>query len=240
MNLPVREKVFGPDADVVAKSHQTLANLLIDSGHPADALPHAQRAIDIAVKNHGADSAFAAPAYGSLGTAYYDLHRHPDALPLFRHAIAIYEHVGDQGNLGISLINLADQLIADKQWDEALPASRRAITALETGMGKDSPIAAFGYYDTSRCLNATGKPAEALLLLEHAMSLLDPKTTDPNTVAIIEFELARSLWATGGDHARALHLAHDAHDKLVAIGDTAGTPEVRAEVEAFLKAHQSH
>jgi tetratricopeptide (TPR) repeat protein len=238
--LAVREKVFGPEADAVAKSHQTLANLLIDSGHPADAMPHAQRAIDIAVKNHGADSAFVAPAYSSLGTAYYDLHRHPEALPLFQHAIAIYERVGDQGNLGITLINLADQLIADKQWPEAERASRRAITALETGMGQDSPIVGFGLYDTARCLNATGRADEALPLLEHALQLTDPKTSDPNTVAIFEFEMARSLWATNGDHARALRLAHDAHDKLVAIGDTAGSPEERAAVEEFLRAHQSH
>ena len=102
-------------------------------------------------------------------------------------------------------------------------------------MGKDSPIVGFGLFDTARCLDALGKPAEALPLLERAVAMTPPKTSDPNTVAIFEFQLARALWASGGDHARALSLAHDAHDKLVKIGNTAGTPAERAD--QFLATH---
>ena len=60
--IAVRERAFGASSDAVAKSEVTIANLLIDSGHPEDALPHAQRGIDIATKNHGPESAYVAAA----------------------------------------------------------------------------------------------------------------------------------------------------------------------------------
>jgi tetratricopeptide (TPR) repeat protein len=238
--LAVRERVFGADSDAVAKSQNTLANLLVDSGHPEDAMPHAQRALQIANKNHGPDSSFAASPLGTIGTILHDLHRKPEAEPYLAHAVANFERVGDQGNLGITLINQADNLIDEHKWDEALRASQHAITALEIGMGKDSQIVGFGLYDTARCLDATGKSAEAVPLLERAVKMVDPATSDPNTVAIFEYELARALWASGGDQRRSLALATDAHAKLVAIGDTAGTPAIRADVEAFLATHHAH
>lgn len=235
--LAIRERVFGASSDAVAKTEVTLANLLVDSGHAADAVPHAQRGIEVASHNHGADSTYVAAAYASLGAAYSDLHRYDEARPLYEHAIAIDEKANKLDSVGITLINLADLLISEKKWDDALAAAQRAIPALEGSVGKDSPIVAFGYYDSGRCLNALGRSAEALPLLEHALSLVDPKTSDPNTVAIIEIDLARALWATGGDHARAVSLARDADAKLIAIGDTAGSREARAVVEQFLATH---
>lgn len=235
--IAVRERAFGAESDAVAKSEVTIANLLIDSGHPEEALPHVQRGIAIATKNHGPDSAYVAPAYASLGTAYTDMKRRDEAVALFERAIAINERIGKQDSLGITLINLADVLINAKKYDQALRVSRRAIVALEAGMGKDSPIVGFGLYDTARCLNHLGKPAEALPLLERAVAMTDPKTSDPNTVAIFEYELARSLWMTGGDHKRALTLAHDAHAKLVAIGNTAGTASVLSDLDGWLATH---
>jgi len=238
--LAIRERVFGAESDVFAKSQNTLANLLVDSGHPEEALPHAQRALEIATKNHGADSSYAASPLATIGTIYHDMHEKPEAEPFLAHAVAIFESVGNQGSLGITLINQADNLIDEQKWAEALAASRHAITALEAGMGSDSPLVAFGLYDTARCLDATGKPAEGLPLIERAVKMTDPATNDPNTVAIFEYELARSLWAAGGDQKRAIALARDAHAKLVAIGDTAGTPAVRASVEEFLATHHAH
>jgi tetratricopeptide (TPR) repeat protein len=238
-SLAVRERVFGDESDVVAKSHKTLADLLVDSGAAADALPHAQRALDIATKHHGADSTYAAGALATMGTILHDLHRKPEAEPYLARAVAIYEKADNQGSLGITLINQADNLIDEQKWDEALAASRHAITALEAGMGNDSQIVGFGLYDTARCLNATGKPGEALPLLERAVKMVDPATSDPDTVAIFEFELARSLAASGGDMKRAIDLANDAHAKLVAIGDTSGSAATRAAIEQFLAAHHA-
>lgn len=238
--LAVREHVFGADSDVVAKSQNTLGNLLLDSGHPEEALPHSQRALEIATKNHGADSTFAAAPLATIGVTLHDLHRKPEAEPYIARAVAIYEKADNQGSLGITLINQADNLIDEQKWDEALVASRHAITALEAGMGKDSQLVGFGLYDTARCLDATGKPGEALPLLERAVKMVDPATSDPDTVAIFEFELARSLWATGGDQQRAIALANDAHAKLVAIGDTSGSAATRAAIEQFLATHHAH
>ena len=46
--------------------------------------------------------------------------RRSEAEVLFRRAIAIHERVGKQDGLGITLINLADVLINEKKYDEAL------------------------------------------------------------------------------------------------------------------------
>src|SRR5262249_48213896 len=155
---------------------------------------------------HGADSKYAAPPYGTIGTALHDMHRKPEAEPYLQRQVEINDRAGDQANLGISLINQADNLIDEQKWDEALKASQRAITALETGMGPDSQIVGFGLYDTARCLDALKRYGEALPLLERAVKMVDPKTSDPNTVAIFEYELAQSLWASGGDKVRAVAL----------------------------------
>jgi tetratricopeptide (TPR) repeat protein len=237
--LAVRARVFGAESDVVAKSEKTLADLLLDSGDAEGALPHAQHALDIATKHHGADSLYAAAPLATIGTIMHDLHRKPEAEPYLARAVAIYEHGDNQAGLGITLINQADNFIDEQKWDEALAASRHAITALQAGMGSDSQIVGFGYYDTARSLDALGKPGEAVSLMEQAVKMVDPSTSDPDTVALFEYELARSLWASGGDKARSIELAKDAHAKLVQIGDTAGSSATRADIEKFLATHHA-
>jgi tetratricopeptide (TPR) repeat protein len=231
--------VFGADADVVAVSHRTIANLLIDGGHPTEALPHLQRAIAIGEHNHGAGAVEVAGAYASLGTAYHDLHRFADARPLLERAVAAYERAGQFGNLGIAEINLADLLIATNHLDDALATARRAQDALERGMGTSSSVVGFALYDQARCLNATGKPTDAIPLLERALTLMDPATSDPDNVPMFQFELARALWDAGRDRAHAVELATKAHAAFDKLGDAAGAASQRAESAAWLASHHA-
>jgi hypothetical protein len=59
------------------------------------------------------------------------MHRKTEAEAWLARAVAIRERFGPPGDLGITLINQADNLIDLEKWDEALKASQHATTALE-------------------------------------------------------------------------------------------------------------
>jgi hypothetical protein len=85
-----------------------------------------------------------------------------------------------------------------------------------------------------------GKPADALALLERALTIRSAHVIDPNFVADTRFGLAHALWsapaAQGRDRPRARTLAEQARDGYAAAGD-AHEAEL-AEVDAWLAEHR--
>jgi hypothetical protein len=71
-----------------------------------------------------------------------------------------------------------------------------------------------------RCEVDTGHPSAAAALLERGLAIAEPRAEhgeqNLDSLAVVRFELARALWASGGDRARATELAAIAERALTA------------------------
>jgi hypothetical protein len=81
------------------------------------------------------------------------------------------------------------------------------------------------------------KPREARGLLERALAMRESYPEDPLEVARTRFALARALWDTRADRARAVELADKARLAYTEAGDV--KREQLAAVEEWLKKHRA-
>ena len=107
-------------------------------------------------------------------------------------------------------------------------------------MGPDHPDLAYPLTGLGQSLLGLTKPADALPLLERALTLRTTHEIDPALLAKTRFALARALWTTpatqGRDRPRARTLAEQARDAYAALGDATKTE--LAEVQTWLAEHR--
>jgi hypothetical protein len=89
----------------------------------------------------------------------------------------------------------------------------------------------------ARALLGLGRGKDARATAERALAALDPTKASALTLARTRFILARALWETAGDRARARELAVQARNSYAeAARAGAGVDDEMAEVEAGLRA----
>ncbi|HTV19831.1 MAG TPA: serine/threonine-protein kinase [Polyangiaceae bacterium] len=94
----------------------------------------------------------------------------------------------------------------------ALPSYRSALSLFSRTYGAGSTREADVYARIGACLKATGQLPEALLELEHVLTIRREKGDTPNNVARAAYELAQALASRGkaADRARAVALGQEA------------------------------
>ena len=152
-----------------------------------------------------------ANALASLGMTLQLERKLDAALPLLERAVAI--HVARQGPrhsaTAIAKLAHADALLWRGDFRAAAATLEDAIPVLREAHGKDHPYTASGMTDLGRAYLGLGRAKDALPVLEHALRVQEA-AKDPDWVAVTRFSLARALWETGGDRARARALARAA------------------------------
>ena len=108
----------GMDHPSAAAVWHNIAGLAHARGHPADAIPAAERAIEIRQHAVGPDHHLVAQDVAVLGAALLDLGRTNDAEQAFTRALAIFRtrHPADQYEVAVNLSNLA--ICRHKQGDD--------------------------------------------------------------------------------------------------------------------------
>ncbi len=133
------------------------------------------------------------------------------------------------------LLTLADIEGMAGQHDAAVAAARRAEAILVATHGAGdanlAPVRAF----LGQMLVASGRPADAVVVLEPALARWLASGGSPLITGQIQLTLADALWQARGERARARGLAEDAAASLRPTG-AAGAAEL-AKVEAWLAAH---
>jgi serine/threonine protein kinase len=137
-----------------------------------------------------------------------------DAIVSGEKGIAMFKALGIQKlNLAINEDPLAGAYAAVGRHADALEQSRECLAEFKKANNEG--------VDTVPCLTIegaalvdTGKPHEGLAVLERALGLQTGHSAAPGAIANLQFQLARALLATGGDHERARSLVASAATEL--------------------------
>jgi tetratricopeptide (TPR) repeat protein len=207
--IAIGGNVLGREHPSIAKSMVNLANVLRDTGRPADAEPLLREALVIEEKMVGLQD----PSYGrtltSLAAALQDMTRSEEAEELLRRAIAVGEAAlgRDHPDVAARLNNLALILRSDGRTSEAEELLREAIASGERGPGREHAAVAIRLNNLAMLLRESGRFSEAEALFREAITAGE-KTLGPDhpDVAVRLNNLANLLRDTGrSEEAEALY-----------------------------------
>jgi tetratricopeptide (TPR) repeat protein len=162
----------------------------------------------------------------NLGMVLLDEGKASEALPLLERAVAVGEKTRGPKHImtGYFLEDLGRVYIAVHRYPEATGALRRSLAIIGEN---DDAIAAQTRMLLADALREQGQATEALPLAETALRFLEAHPIDTETLSDARFALARALWDSKGDQARARALAASAEKDN----------EDPAAVRAWLSAH---
>ncbi|MGY0058238.1 tetratricopeptide repeat protein [Streptomyces sp. LZ34] len=168
--------------DEVVDSHPDLAFVLGQSalhlqarGQAAQALPLAERALNITEAALGPNHPDTAIRLNNLATTLSDLGRHTDALPLAERALNITEAAlgPNHPDTAIRLNNLATTLSDLGRHTDALPLKERALNITEAALGPNHPDTALSLGNLATTLSDLGRHTDALPLAERALNITE-------------------------------------------------------------------
>jgi CHAT domain-containing protein len=174
--LTVGQKTFGPDNPNAGVSLNDLGVLYRVTGRYAKAEAAMRRALAIDEKALGSDNPLVILNTIVLAQILRVQGRSREAEPIARRALAAAERVlgperPDHPALSLGLVGLAEVLREEGRYGEAEPLYRRALANQEKYLGPDSMGVAGSSMLLAKLLLATGRNAEALVLLKRAHSI---------------------------------------------------------------------
>ena len=225
-----------------AKELDKKANELFDAGNYDEALPLAQKSLEIKEKELGKGHPEVAVSLNSLAMIYHATGKYGDAELLYKRALDIREKTADNKHpedVAESLNNLAALYRAKARYSEAEPLYKRALEIDERKFGKENPTVATNLNNLAALYRVTGRYSEAEPLYKRALEI-DEKAlgkehpdvaTDMNNLAVLyrdtgRYELAEPLHkrvieidekAFGKEHPG---VATDLHNLAVLYNDT--------------------
>jgi tetratricopeptide (TPR) repeat protein len=165
---------------------------------------------------------------------------HPDeAVAWLKRALSITEAtyhgsgprvVSAWGNLGEALNDRGD-------YEEALAAFGKSERAAQ-GAQLDPRDLVCIQMGTGLALYELGRAQESISLLEAGHQWLSKSSTDKDALARSTFALARALFTTGRDRARALRFGHEAAAFAAGRPPSPYTTRLRDQISAWLRAHE--
>jgi tetratricopeptide (TPR) repeat protein len=212
--LGIFQKALGREAAEVATTLERGGLALLRQGRVGEAIADFERALALQEKRHGPRSARAASTRSTLGEAFLAARRVADAERLLRDADAVLSPAGDRLMIGLTRLRLACVLRERGKLGAAEVAARSAAVALERALGTADPILGRALRELGETLLRARRGPEAVQALERAAAIHERRPCDPRDLARTRFALARALWATGTDRARARRLADAAHSTL--------------------------
>jgi tetratricopeptide (TPR) repeat protein len=211
------------------------AEIAFQMGEPARARADYERAIALKTAAEGPDHPDVGFSVNNYGNTLADLGDYEGALVQERRALAIFERAYGPRNrmMAMPLSNEGEILNALGRHAEALPVFQRAVEIMEAEMEPSSSWLAYPLTGQAQSLLATGRPADAVAPLERAVTIRDRSEIYPMPRGETRFALARALWESGGDRARARALAVSARAEYERAD---GAKKQIATIDAWLRA----
>jgi tetratricopeptide (TPR) repeat protein len=227
-------EALGAEHPRVGSSLVNLGTALSALGRHAEALEPLRQGVSIVERTLSPHHAFRAMALDALGGALWRDGKTDEALQVLTRAVEAAERsrgpehpdvAGPSSTLGLVLVEAG-------RTTEALGHFDRALRLRERALGAQHPELAGPLTGRGEALLRLGRATEALVPLERALALREKHAVAPGELAETRFALARALWDSRKDAARARELALKAEDAL----EQPGTGALRARVQAWLDA----
>lgn len=172
---------------------------------------------------------------GNLAVVLTGLGRNQEALEHVDRSIEILEKGLGAGHpdLATQLNNRGEILNALGRSHDARASFEKARIVWERELGLDNPNLAYALTGIGASYLSEGNASNAIVPLERAFKIREAHESDPSRRAETRFALARALWESGRERARARSLAEQAHDSYA----KAELKTNVAEVESWLHLH---
>ena len=163
----------------------TKVDELYRAGKYAEALPFAQRSLEIAEKTFGRNDAAVTIPLVNLGTLYRQQGRYADAEPLLKRALTIREKgLGpDHPYVASSLNSLADLYRVQGRYADAEPLFKRALAIREKALGPSHPEVATTLNDLAALYRNQGRYADAEPLYQRSLAISE-KVLGPDNLSV--------------------------------------------------------
>ena len=218
--LSIQENSVGAHHPDIGFTLNNLGNVVGYQGENEAAVRYFERALAIWEKALAPNHPLVATCLNNLGSVQSELGHVDEARASYERALEMLtatfgsEHpavAAITGNLGELAANAGD-------YAEAMNQCRRSLGIYEQTLGKDHPDIAYALTCIGRAHLGAGSPRSALKPLRTALASREANPGDAADLAQTRFELARALWATGGDRARAIALAEQSRDGYAGVG----------------------
>jgi tetratricopeptide (TPR) repeat protein len=231
-----RARAFGEESVWVAQSLHNIGNVWLGRGRPREALDHYQRSTALLGKLRGPDHPDRVLGLCNVGLSQSRLGEHDAAIGSYREALRIQEAAlgPDHPETARVLVFLGGELVRGGDPTEALPIIERAEAIAEKVFGPDHRRTIDAVQLRGEALVRLDRPAEAIPVLERALVANEKGDADPNDGGYTRFSLARALWDSGTDRARAVELARKAAE---IFADDEEDLETRDDIAEWLKTH---
>jgi tetratricopeptide (TPR) repeat protein len=233
--ITLLRKIYGGDHLGLAMPYDCLGRALMNEGDYPAAFTALEKAIAIDEAVFGRDHPRLDPALANLALTLVNMGRLDEALVAVERAYAIRSKVAgrEHESLGYLERTFAEIYLKQRQLDRARDYAQRAIPKLEAESGKDSPWLAEDLTVLSEIRLAQHQPTEAIALGERAVAIfvqaggeaVARPGNEARWLSRGRFALARALWDSRRDRARALSLAQLARERA----------ENTAEIDAWLR-----
>jgi eukaryotic-like serine/threonine-protein kinase len=229
-SLAVRLKALEPDHPDVANAYNNLGSVLRKLGQYAQARAHIERALASREKVLGREHPYVAGALGDLGLVLLDMGQPEQARVRLEAAAAVYAKgkADKDSNVTGASAALGRVLVRLGRLEEAQRNLEQARASWEPDSKAPHPRAAEALLGLGELHLARHQPAQAVPLLERALGF-----AQPHTRVEVQQVLARALWDSRQDRARARELAAQALAYYQRLGHKPGA----AAVSKWLAAH---
>jgi len=236
-SLAIREKTLGPDHPGVAFSLNNLGALLSRQGKHDEASEFLERALAIREKELGPDHTLVATSLYNLGNVLQRRGKYDEARRCYQRSLAINERALGADHLSVALVHgsLGVMLAQQGLYEEGRSYLERALGIKERSLPGDHPSVAHALDNLAKILRHQGKHDEARALYERSVEICEANAVPPRDLARARFSLAKELWASKRDRARAIDLTQKARDAYAAAGK--GSEKELSEVETWLWEH---
>ncbi len=203
--VATHERQAEPDALEEAVFLSNRAMHLKELGQPSEAIPLAERALDIVESVKGPNHPDVVPILSNLSSLYGDAGDIEKATELCARALVIEEHAkgADHPDVGETLNNLAFCYMHSERYAEALACFERALSVFERHLGAQHPNVAGVLSNMGLCHQFMRQHQQALDFLDRALAAERRALGEshPN-VAYVLFSMSYNL-AMLGDLAEA-------------------------------------
>ena len=206
-------------------------------GKYPEAVAAYQRARGIAEAALRPDDPDAARPLGNLALALSEAGRPAEALGYNQRAVDILRKVLGPGHpeVVMHMSNRGEILNALGRFQEAREIFASALAIWAKELPPDHSYFGDSLSGMGQSLLGEGTPEKAVAPLERALAIREKTGAEPSQVGDTRFLLARALWDSGRDRARAQTLALSAK---VAFGHRPAWGKKVAEIDRWLAAHQ--